>query len=155
MRIFWTTVSSLVIVLAYALACAVGDAESIRANRMQSNNAIARHDVSSIQSFLDDDFVITVSTGSIERSRAEHGESFASHFAEFPDVVYVRTPTEITVSDAYPLAIEHGHWVGSRTKRSGKLESGGEYTAAWRKEGGRWRIYSEIFVALYCRGADC
>ncbi len=134
---------------------AVDDADVIRSNRLQSNEAIARHDVDSIQSFIDDDFVISVSTGSIERSRAEHGESFQAHFDEFPDVVYVRTPTEITVSDSYPLAIEHGKWIGSRTTKSGKLERGGQYSAAWRKTNGQWRIYSEVFVALYCRGADC
>jgi len=131
------------------------EADVIRSNRLQSNVAIARHDVNAIQSFIDDDYVITVSTGSIERSRAEHGESFQAHFDEFPDVVYVRTPAEITVSETYPLAIEHGSWIGSRTTKNGGLESGGQYTAAWRKTNGQWRIYSEVFVALYCQGADC
>ena len=37
----------------------------------------------------------------------------------------------------------------------GKLENGGEYTAAWRKTDGVWSIYSELFVGLYCHGADC
>lgn len=155
MRVFWAIVLSLVIVVTGALARAVDEADSIRASRLQSNEAIARHDVESIQSFLDEDYVITISTGSIERSRAEHGESFAAHFAEFPDVVYVRTPTDITISEAYPLAIEHGHWVGTRTTKNGKLESGGQYTAAWRKQDGIWRIYSEVFVALYCHGTEC
>jgi ketosteroid isomerase-like protein len=130
-------------------------AEAIRAQRATSNEAIARHDVEAIQSFLDEDYVITISTGLIERSREEHGRSFAAHFAEYPDVVYVRTPEKITLSEAYPLAIESGTWVGTRTTSNGKLESGGEYTAAWRKTDNVWRIYSELFVALYCNGADC
>jgi hypothetical protein len=67
----------------------------------------------------------------------------------------VRTPSEITLSEAYPLAIEHGTWVGSRTTENGKLENGGQYTAAWRKTDGVWRIYPELFVGLYCNGADC
>ena len=136
-------------------AFAGDDAEAIRLLRAQSNEAIARHDADALRAYLAEDFVITISTGAIERSREEHGKSFAAHFEEHPDVVYVRTPSEITLSEAYPLAIEHGTWVGSRTTENGKLENGGQYTAAWRKTDGIWRIYSELFVGLYCSGVDC
>ena len=136
-------------------AWAADDVEAIRTERMESNAAIGRHDVDAMQSVLDEDFVITISTGGIERSREEHGNSFALHFEQYPDVVYVRTPTEITLSKAYPLAIEHGTWTGSRTTENGVLENGGQYTAAWRKSDGVWRIYSELFVGLYCSGTDC
>jgi ketosteroid isomerase-like protein len=147
--------AALMFTLVATTVWAEGDAEEIEIIRMKSNEAIARHDVEALQSYLDDDFVITISTGAIERSREEHGNSFAAHFEEYPDVVYVRTPSEITLSEAYPLAIEHGTWVGSRTTENGKLENGGQYTAAWRKTDGVWRIYSELFVGLYCDGADC
>lgn len=147
--------ASLLIALSSTTVCADGDAETIEALRMQSNEAIARHDVGAIRSFLNDDYVITISTGAIERSRDEHSRGFARHFVEFPDVVYVRTPSAITISDTYPLAIEQGTWVGTRTSENGKLESGGQYTAAWKKTDSGWKIYSELFVALYCRGADC
>jgi len=63
---------------------------------------------------------------------------------DFPDVVYIRTPTEISVSEFYPLAIEHGTWIGSRTTENGKLANGGEYTAAWKKTDDVWQIYSEL-----------
>lgn len=132
-----------------------GDEDTIRSLRMQSNNAIANHDADAVGSFLADDFVITISTGAIERSRDEHVSGFAAHFAAYPDVVYLRTPTTIKVSTAFPLAIEHGTWVGSRTTKNGKLENGGDYTAAWRKTGDTWKIYSELFVGLYCRGHGC
>ena len=145
----------LVLALGGPMVSAADDADAIKANRMKSNDAIARHDVDLLQSFLDEDFVITISTGAIERSREEHGNSFALHFEQYPDVVYIRTPSEITLSKAYPLAIEHGTWTGSRTSQNGKLENGGQYTAAWRKTDGVWRIYSELFVGLYCKGADC
>jgi len=39
--------------------------------------------------------------------------------------------------------------------KNGKLENGGQYTAAWRKTDGIWRIYSELYVGLYCNGVDC
>ena len=57
--------------LAGTTAGAEDDAETIRALRMESNEAIARHDVDTLQSFLDEDFVISISTGVIERSRQD------------------------------------------------------------------------------------
>jgi ketosteroid isomerase-like protein len=146
-----------VLVLALGATTAWGsdDAETIQSTRMKSNDAIARHDLDALQSFLDDDFVISISTGAIERSRDEHGRSFALHFKQYPDVLYVRTPSTITLSEIYPLAIEHGTWIGSRTGEKGKLENGGQYTAAWRKTDGVWRIYSELYVGLYCNGPGC
>lgn len=123
--------------------------------RSQSNEAIAQHDAAAVGSFLADEFVATISSGAIQPGRKEHVGNFAEHFAQFPDVVYVRTPTTITISKSAPHAIEQGTWVGSRSTANGKLENGGEYTAAWRKTDGGWKIYSELFVALYCRGLDC
>jgi len=155
MKVSRLVLTALVLALVSTTVWAEDDAETIKTIRMKSNDAIARHDVDALQSYLDDDFVITISTGAIERSREEHGKSFAAHFEEHPDVVYVRTPSEITLSEAYPLAIEHGTWVGSRTTENGELENGGQYTAAWRKTDGIWRIYSELFVGLYCSGVDC
>jgi len=155
MKVSRLVLTTFVLALVGTTAWAADDADEIKMIRMKSNEAIARHDVDVLQSYLDKDFVITISTGAIERSRDEHGNSFAAHFEEYPDVVYVRTPSEITLSKAYPLAIEHGTWVGSRTTENGKLENGGQYTAAWRKTDGVWRIYSELFVGLYCNGADC
>jgi len=112
--------TALVLALVGATACAEDDVEMIKAIRMKSNEAIARHDVDDLTSYLDKDFVITISTGAIERSREEHGT-----------------------------------WVGSRTAENGKFEIGGQYTAAWKKTDGVWRIYSELFVGLYCNGVDC
>lgn len=155
MRTLWLVVVSAAVISGAQDALSENEAETIRSLRTQSNEAIARHDATSVGSFLADDYVITISTGAIERSREKHIDSFAAHFEQYPDVVYLRTPTTIRISESYPLAIEHGTWVGSRTTTNGKLENGGEYTAAWRKTGDVWKIYSELFVALYCRGEDC
>ena len=145
---------------AATLSCVHGanansDVDTIQSLRMKSNEAIARHDAEAVGSFLAEDFVATISSGSIQPGRQEHVDSFAEHFEQFSDVIYVRTPTTITLSNAAPHAIEHGTWEGSRTTANGKLENGGEYTAAWRKTDSGWKIYSELYVALYCRGVDC
>jgi ketosteroid isomerase-like protein len=131
------------------------DADSIRSLRAESNQAIAVHDVNALIHLLDDEYVIAASSGDILQGRDENAESWTGHFADFPDVVYIRTPLEVTVSEAYPLAIENGTWVGSMTAANGKLEKGGRYTAGWRKVAGVWKIRSELFVALYCHGIDC
>jgi len=143
------------VVLASIATLADDDEDMIRSLRSLSNEAIARHDADAVGSFLDEDFVITISTGAIERSRDEHVRSFGQHFDEFPDVIYIRTPFSIMISESFPLAMEKGTWVGSRTTANGDLETGGEYTAAWRKTDEGWKIYSELYVAQYCRGAGC
>lgn len=148
-------IAPLLLAASATVVLAGSDVDNIRAAREKYNAAIARHDADALKSFLDEDYVITISTGYIQRSRNEYVSSFATHFEEFPDVVYVRTPTDIALSNAYPLAIEHGTWVGSRTDKHGKVENGGQYTAAWKKTDGTWRVYSELFVGLYCRGGDC
>ncbi len=131
------------------------DTDAIRSVRAGSNQAIARHDVEAIVSSLDQEYVITMSTGDILPGREPQAESWSQHFAQFPDVVYVRTPSNVTISEAYPLAIENGTWLGTMTTQNGALEKGGQYTASWRKADGAWKIYSELFVGLYCHGEDC
>ncbi len=125
------------------------DTKTIRLARESSNQAIVQHDVDGIVSFLDQEYVITISSGVIENGRDTAAKSWAHHFADFPDVVYVRTPAEVTISSSNPLAIENGTWVGTMTTPNGALEKGGQYTAAWRKVDGAWKIYSELFVLLY------
>ena len=143
MRRVCAALALLLIVTGAPRAGAGDDVDAIRDQRARSNQAIAEHDADGIGSILDDDYVITISTGRIERNKDDHLRGFAEHFEEFPDVIYVRTPGTITLSDVYPLAIEHGTWVGRRTTAGGPLEIRGEYTAAWRKTDGTWRIYSE------------
>ncbi len=155
MNVIWTIALAVTMCLLSEMSFAGDEGQVIRDLRMQSNEAIKKHDADALKSFLADDYVITISNGAIERSREEHVESFASHFAQYPDVVYVRTPSNIIFSSAYPLAMEQGAWIGSRTTANGRLENGGLYTAAWRKTGAGWKIYSELFVALYCNGDDC
>jgi ketosteroid isomerase-like protein len=131
------------------------DADSIRSLRAESNQAIAVRDVDALIHFLDSEYVIAASSGDILQGREENAASWTGHFADFPDVVYIRTPLEVTISEAYPFAIESGTWVGSMTTANGKLEKGGRYTAGWRKVEGVWKIRSELYVSLYCHGVDC
>jgi ketosteroid isomerase-like protein len=131
------------------------EVEAIRSQRAASNRAIADHDTAAVVAFMSDDHVITDSTGHLERGRDGQTASWSQHFSAVPDVVYVRTPVKVIVSAAYPHAFESGAWTGSRSTARGLQDKGGEYAAVWRKTEGTWKIHSEIFVALYCRGEGC
>lgn len=129
--------------------------EQIRALRALSNDAIAAHDVAAIVSFFDEEYQITASTGSMSHSIEEEIKDLGLLFDERPDVIYVRTPNEVEVSQSNPLAAEYGTWQGSWTTPNGPVRTGGSYSAMWRNVGGEWKIRTELFVALYCEGIDC
>jgi len=131
------------------------ETDAIKAARAASNQAIARQDVDAIVSFLDEEYVITTGSGAIIPGRDVQVGSWTEHFDQFPGVVYMRTAGEVTLSEANSRAIENGAWVGNRTTENGPQENGGRYTAYWRKVDGDWKIRSELFVTLYCKGADC
>ena len=148
-----------VIAILSCCACAEGqdeqDAERIRAARADYNVAIADHDVERILDFLDEDYQITASLGQMSSGRGNEAEIWRELFASRRDVVYVRSPENIRVSDRYPLASESGNWEGRWITENGAVQTGGSYSAMWRKVDGKWKVRSELFVALYCEGVDC
>jgi len=155
-RFRWPVAVSLLLFAATAVA-AGDDAEgsSIAETRAQFNDAIARHDVQAITSFLDEDYQITTSLGQLMQGRDEQGPSWQELFDTRAGVTYVRTPETIEVSQDYPLAAESGTWLGTWSTKEGEVRTGGRYAAMWRKVDGHWRVRSELFVALYCDGVAC
>ncbi len=143
---------------AFVLPGTVGaqeDAERIRMLRSESNEAIARHDVPAILSFLDDEVHVTAGSGAMIDGAEAMGAAFAQQFESYDDVVYVRTPGSVEVSTSRPAAAEVGTWVGTWVAPSGAVRTGGHYAAYWRKRGDSWVIRSELFVTLYCEGSGC
>jgi ketosteroid isomerase-like protein len=136
-------------------AQADADAARIRVLRAESNDAIARHDVPGIVSFLDDEFQVTAGSGAMLQGRDEMGAAFAGQFEDFDDVVYVRRIESVEISTSAPLAAEIGTWIGTWTTPRGPLRTGGRYSASWRKSDGSWSIRSELFVTLFCEGSGC
>ena len=131
------------------------DADLIRTLRAQSNEAIARHDVAGIASFLDHEFQITTGNGRLLQGRDAMRAAFDEQFRTFGDARYVRTPEMVTVDDAGTRAFERGSWVGTWTTAEGPLRTGGSYAAHWRKTADGWKIHAELFVTLHCTGAGC
>jgi uncharacterized protein (TIGR02246 family) len=112
----------------------------IRAARAASNAAIARRDPVAIAAFLAPDVHVVTSSGAHRHGREESRRSWVALFANDPTLRYVRTPTEVRVSEAAGVAHESGRWEGT----SGT----GVYAARWRREEGEWLIEAEIFTPL-------
>ncbi|MDH5263081.1 MAG: nuclear transport factor 2 family protein, partial [Gammaproteobacteria bacterium] len=124
--------------------------------RAASNEAIRKHDADGIVALFDQTYQITTGSGKLFHDSPEkEKELWAAIFAQFPDVVYVRTPSRIDISTYLPRAAESGNWVGNWTTEKGQIEVGGSYFASWLMVDGRWKIQSETFVSLYCTGDGC
>jgi ketosteroid isomerase-like protein len=131
------------------------DEDAIRRVRAESNAAIDRQDVPGILASLHPDYRVTTSSGALLASPAELGEAIAAQFDAYPDATYVRTAETIELGTSGPVASEAGTWVGSWTSASGPFRTGGRYVAYWVKSDGEWQIFAELFVPLFCEGADC
>jgi ketosteroid isomerase-like protein len=128
------------------------DAREIRRRREASNVAIARHDTAGIAAGLAPHVMVTTSNSLQRVGRNENARAFAEQFASRPDVVYRRTPTEVTVFAPWRMASEQGQWTGSWTDGDGRITIGGRYFAKWRQLNGEWLIESETYVPERCSG---
>lgn len=136
-------------------SAAEAPAEAIRAARAQSNAAIARHDVAAVVALLDAEYQITAGSGSLFHGREDEADAWRDEFAKAEDLLYVRTPQSVEVSDSGARAAEIGNWIGTWTTPAGPHRAHGRYAAHWRKVDGVWKIRSELFVTLGCEGTDC
>jgi ketosteroid isomerase-like protein len=128
------------------------DVRAIVAARARSNAAIARHDTAGMAREMMPDITIVSSTSAMATGAAANVSRIAATFARRPDTRWVRTPDTIAVFDAWGVASERGHWVGTWTEPDGPLVIRGSYEAQWRRQDGRWRIQGELFVPLRCEG---
>ena len=125
---------------------------AIVAARARSNAAIARHDTAGIAREMMPDVTVVSSTSAMGIGVTVNVARMVAQFARRPDTRWVRTPDSIAVFDAWGVASEHGHWVGTWTEPDGPLVIRGSYAAQWRRQDGRWRIQGELFVPLICEG---
>jgi len=146
----------LLVLITTAVADAQGNAETeIRDARAAYNAAIARHDVAAIISFMDEEYQITTSLGQLLQGRNAEAIGWQALIDSRQELLYVRSPDAIKISEDYPLAAETGTWVGTWSTGNGRVRTGGHYSAMWRLVDGAWKVRSELFVALYCEGVDC
>ena len=119
------------------------DIATIKSNRAASNDAITRHDVDGIAKFWLNDFVQVIGRGTYQTGKDSIVASWKALFNSNSQVVYIRNPKEITLSDNDTLAWEQGEWIGVHS-----YSKGGNYAAMWIKRNGSWMLKAELFVSL-------
>jgi ketosteroid isomerase-like protein len=123
------------------------DEAAIRAIRMESNHAIQQGNIGAFAASLTSDFVM-VRGSSAFASREAYIAAFTQDFQDPIAIRYKRVAEKVELSQAAPLAAEHGHWIGRRP--GGSEAYGGTYLAMWRHTDNGWKIRSELFVVLTC-----
>lgn len=158
-HVYWAAlVTALLVPMVVAMAAGAqsappSDEAAIRAARMQSNQAIAAHDVAAVARHWLPDVHIVTSTSAQGMGTSVNRQRMADQFTRRPDTVYVRTPALIDVFAAWQVASERGEWTGRWTEPDGMVQVRGTYLAQWRKVNGTWLIQAEVFVPTACTGS--
>lgn len=121
-------------------------------HRKVFNEAIRGADLVRIEALLsDNNILITGSDSDLYGSKQAHLDIWKTDFSSTEErVIYVRTPTCISVSKLGYMALEYGNWIGR--KKSEVLFSG-SYTAKWRlnKEQQKWLLEAEVYMTSYIK----
>ena len=123
--------------------------------RAQFNRAIKDSDINAISAVLTEDVVLVTGTDSeIFIGRDAQLEIWNQDFEDEARLVYLRTPSCVSMSDNFPISMERGSWHGA--KASDKVNYvGGEYSAKWREVNGHWMIEVETYLTTNCGGSLC
>lgn len=133
------------------------DIAAIRELRAQNNRALAAHDLDATMRIVGDDFVLVGGNSGIDRSRDDDRKAWAEEFARPGHDRYVRTPGKIEVGARKGAwrAAEAGTWEGIDHLPAGESRPFGSYFVHWSKATGEWKVVSETYVTLGCRGPGC
>ena len=129
------------------------DQQSIFAARTTNNEAIKKQDAAGVAAIYTDNFFILTSTNGFFEGKERVGEIYQSVFDSRTDVLFVRTPTNITVNPDWNMASEQGNWIGTWKVDGEEIEVGGDYYAKWHKIEGQWKLRSEVYTQFECAGA--
>ena len=116
----------------------------IKSAREASNQAIARHDIDGLSKFWVKDFVQIRGNSTYLTGKDTIIATWRKLFKDNPNVVYIRTASQIIISTNDTLAWENGTW-----KAFNSYSNGGNYSAMWRKDNDSWKIVAELFVSLF------
>jgi ketosteroid isomerase-like protein len=119
------------------------DIDIIKASRLASNAAIARHDVAGIAKYWLSGFVQTIGKGTSLTGKDTITSAWKKLFSTNSKVSYVRKSLTITVGDNGVMAWETGTWTATNS-----YSKGGNYSAMWRKINGQWKLQAELYVSL-------
>lgn len=128
------------------------DEKAIREARAFFNKAIAEHDTVLIDETWMDNFTVISSRDHTAEGRQANRQLFVHEFLSKPDVIYIRTPKEISIMPQWGMASETGTWEGSWTDTGNKIEIEGTYYAKWHMTEGKWLLRIEVYTPTYCEG---
>jgi hypothetical protein len=69
-------------------------------------------------------------------------------------VILTHHPNRVVVNENWDVASEQGDWIERWTEKDGVTELRGTYLTMWKRDGGRWRKYSETIVPETCSGSS-
>ncbi len=121
----------------------------IRTLRLASNGGIAAHDPARATTLLDDDVYVLTSGGKLLHGRTAMRAAFATIFQDPDFVTFLRQTRHVRIGKG--VATESGQWLGRWRER----RVTGSYFARWELGENGWRVMTESFVPLSCRGKSC
>ena len=125
--------------------------------RVANNAAIAARDVTATMGIAADDYVLVAGSDTIYRSAEAMRAGWAESFADSSFVGCNRVPTSIRLGERAGIlrAAESGEWRCTSTTGRGEAQAFGSYFAHWSRRSGEWRVVSDNYVTLGCRGPGC
>ena len=132
------------------------DVAAIRSLRAESNAGLAARDAGRVTAMFAEDIHSIAGSGHLSDGRAAVFKAYADQLA--PGGAFIRglrTPGRIAVHRNREQAAEPGRWEWVVRAPQGEAAYSGDYLAGWRREGGAWRLQSEMYVATACRGPGC
>ena len=124
------------------------DQQRIVDARKRNNVAIAEHKSAEVVAIYKTDFFILTSTDDFFVGKEKVQSVFQSVFDRKKNILFVRTPNQITISIDGSTASELGLWVGTWEVDEEKIKVQGDYYAKWHKVEGVWLLRGEMFTQL-------
>ena len=122
--------------------------EAIHEQRQLFNEAIRAHDARTVGACWLPDVQVSTSAGRPLVGREAVQRAFEHFFADLDFITFIRTPTQIVISEDGRTAAENGEWLGHWHAKNGRRIQRGTYLGSWRKRGKRWLLQAELFVPL-------
>ena len=118
---------------------------------------MAARDLNGTMSIVADDYVIVGGDDGITRSAQDTRGYWSKEFSDLKSLPCVRKPQSIEVGQSSNVlrAAERGQWPCPETTAAGDAVYYGSYFAHWSKRAGNWRVVSDNYVTLGCRGRGC
>lgn len=153
---------TVIVACAAVAACATGGratpladaAAAVRASRARWNAALVARDSGALGQLVEDS-AVQVSARTTRIGRAAFLKVFLENMTARPEFRLTYEPAEVVGCEqpTCEVATESGRWHETWREAGEPTEVGGTYYAIWRRDAaGRWRIRSEAFATLVCRG---